>query len=412
MLALSLCWSPLGPLVAVLFPSRNNGSLLRWCVHLVVWTSLLGGLWYLNRLGGLERVLRSPWPTLHRTWLPLLGLLVYVLGWLSRGLWLSLRREPLPNLFVDADDAWRDARIAAERENISLLESPLFLVLGSLTDDLRRLLDSLGATCTSKRVDLPFHVFTQREAVFVVCDNHGQDETLAAARLQRLCQLLAHERTANLPIQGVVLVVPFQAMPVETLVAGMRDDLRIVQKATGLDAPLYLALSGLDAPSSGQAWFQRFPALPDLDPAEIPTMFHEGIDALCQGQIASEIRDQFHTDARLPENIGVYRRLHAMQAWRTRLSQLVVEGTQSDCSEPAKLVGCYFLPAGKTESQGSALAQALWTDLLTNQGATSWTAEAIDSHAERKRRTWIGYGAGLFGACIAIAGIGWLLLPR
>jgi hypothetical protein len=234
--------------------------------------------------------------------------------------------------------------------------------------------------------------------------------------LNHLCQLLALEREGNLPIQGTIMIVPFQATRsdagVGDLVIKMRNDLRVVQKATGLDVPVYLALSGLDTPSSSEAWFQRFPAFPDLDPAEIPAMFHQGIDALCQEQIAREIRDQFHIDASLLENIGVFRRLQAMHTWQDRLVRMVVEGTQSDFSEPAKLVGCYVLQAGKTESQNSTLAQALWNDLLINREATSWTAEAIDTHAQRNQRTWIGYGAGLFGTCIIIARVGWLLLAR
>ena len=48
-------------------------------------------LWQLNRWSGLDRLLRSPWPILHRVWLPLLAGAVYSLGWLGLGLWTSLQ---------------------------------------------------------------------------------------------------------------------------------------------------------------------------------------------------------------------------------------------------------------------------------------------------------------------------------
>src|ERR1022692_3810931 len=99
MLILSWCWSSLRQLAAIVYPWRGDANetapLLRWCLHLLLWTGLLAGLWYLNRWGSVEQALRSPWPMLHRAWLPLGALLVYVLGWLGRGLWLALTRETL-----------------------------------------------------------------------------------------------------------------------------------------------------------------------------------------------------------------------------------------------------------------------------------------------------------------------------
>jgi IcmF-related N-terminal domain len=422
---LSMCLSPVRELAAIAYPWRDDGkrsAALRWGLHLLLGSALLAGLWYLNRWGGLERVLRSPWPALHRTWLPLLGLLTYLLGWLSRGLWLSLQRDPLPSVWPDLNIAWQEARVGLKQANIDVETTPLFLILGPLTPDLRALLQAVGAAGVSQRAELPLHVFAHRPAVFVVSDSQAQlgrpspDANARAARLNHLCDLLARDRGTRLPIQGIVLAVPFAAVQSMTatrkVVAETQDDLRAVRQATGLEVPLYLAISGLDlriADAKGEAaWFMRFPPLPDLDPAEVHRMFQDGVDRLCLEQIAGEVRSHFQVEAdgrpaeALRENIRLYRWLAAIHAWRVNLGRLLVEGTRNEYSEPGMVAGCYVLPSGTAKS---ALAHALSVDLLAYQHTACWTAEARAAHARQRRRTWLGYGVGLLGLAASLAAV-------
>lgn len=423
----SWCWIPVQQVAGVVFPWRNDAKdavpLARWGLHLLFWSALGVGLWYLNRWGAFERVLRSPWPMLHRTWLPLLALFVYLLGWLSRGLWLSLARDPLPRLWPDLDAAWTETRSALEQADVNLGKTPAFLVLGSLTSELQTLLESLGASSLSARANAPFRVFTRREAIFVVCDSLSQLGTqgkprqrdAAAARLHYLCQLLARDRGTTLPIQGIMLIVPFAAP--RGLTSQMQDDLRVVRQATGLELPVYAAVSGVDTKSS-TGWYLQFPPLPDLDPAEVPTMFQEGIDWLFLERMTADVRAQFRLDSTTPEagilppalreNIRLYQSLGAVQAWRTRLKQVLLEGTQNEYSEPGMLAGCYFLPAGEAKS----LPQALWGDLLANQHNVAWSAETIALRALKRRQTRLGYGLGVLGVCASLAGVGAFLAWR
>jgi hypothetical protein len=448
MLLLSSCVYPVRQLTAIVYPWRDDGKAsavlrLRWCLHLLLWSSLLAGLWYLNRWGSLERLLRSSWPTLHHTWLPLLGLLVYLLGWLSRGLWLSLQRDPLSSVWPDLDVAWKETLTGLERAKIDVRTTPLFLILGPLTPDVHALLKSLGAACISQRANDPFHVFAQPQAVFVVCHRlsqlgmHGAAADVnepSAARLHHLGQLLTRDRAAQVPVQGIVLVVPFAATQsraaTRKVVAGTQNDLRVLRQATGLEVPLYLAVSGLDLQADGMnaaaAWFQRFPPLPDLDPAEVQLMFQEGVDRFCLEQIAGEIRSQFRLDLstsperkqpgelppNLRENIRLYRWLCAIRAWRTNLGQLLVEGTRNDYSEPGMVAGCYVLPTGGAKAQTAAMAKALTGDMLANQRTVCWTAETIAAHTEQRRRTWLGYSVGLLGVFAILAAVGWFFIGR
>ncbi len=417
---------PIRYLAAIVFPwqraTKDTAATAHWCLHVLFWTCVLAGLWQLNRLGGVDRVLRSSWPALHRAWMPLLGLLVYALGWLSRGLWLALQRDSLPSAWPEIERAWSETCAALDRASIPLRDTPLFLILGPLTPELQSVLLSRGAVAMAPQQSSPFHVFANQEAVFVVgskLTHLGESALPAEPRLHHLCKLLARDRGPEQPIQGIVLLVPFKdiqrAANMDNLVQIVQADLRIVRQATETEFPIHVVVSGLDpqaAPAPG--WFQRFPLLPDLDPAELPTMFQGGLDWLCRTRIATDIRAHFRVDVEptqdkvLPdavrENLGVYQRLSAVHAWRTRLGRLLAEGTRDDYSEPGMVAGCYFLSGDD--------ASALWSDLHAHQQTALWTAEAIAAHARRRRHIWLGYSLGMLGLCVVLAGLGWLLATR
>src|SRR5262245_10068815 len=61
-----------------------------YVLHFVGFVVVLLGLWWLNVVLDLDKVLRAPWPALHQFWLPILFLLGYALYWLGRKLWKLL----------------------------------------------------------------------------------------------------------------------------------------------------------------------------------------------------------------------------------------------------------------------------------------------------------------------------------
>src|SRR4051794_20728690 len=76
---------------------------LRWILHAAVVVLIVLGLWWLNTVYDLDKVLRSPWPLLHKVWLPLLFLLGYGLGWIAWFLWKYLGPEREAESYPDID---------------------------------------------------------------------------------------------------------------------------------------------------------------------------------------------------------------------------------------------------------------------------------------------------------------------
>jgi hypothetical protein len=394
-------------MAGIAFPWRatvnQDVSALRWCLHAALWLSVVATLAWLNRWSGLDGALRSPAPMLHRTWLPLVGVHVYALMWLSQGLWLALQRDPLPSDWLDLEAAWDQACAGLERAQIDLQATPLYLVLGPLTDDIRALLAALGTTPMAHRPNAPVHVWAQRDAVFVVFAGRVDG---SAEHLQVLCERLRVVRGGCPALQGIVLSIPFAALQsiagVQTVSAALRVELEVVRQATGLEAPLYVVISGANLSTTDRPWLQRFPPVPDLDPAEVPAMYRAGLDDLCVRQVGREVLARFRLDA---DNESLFAELRAFHASRARLVRFLVEGTGQECTEPGMVAGCYFLPGSSASTAWSALGQALLADLRMNHDCLAWTAEAITAQARQRRHAWIGYGVGLATLCLGFAGV-------
>src|SRR5437763_15212719 len=96
-------------LTTIFFPWQAATPGLRdWLLHGVVWGGLLLLCWLLNAWAGMERWLHSPWPGLHRAWLPVMGLGVYAMSCLGGRLWQALRSESATVAF-EVEAAWREA---------------------------------------------------------------------------------------------------------------------------------------------------------------------------------------------------------------------------------------------------------------------------------------------------------------
>jgi hypothetical protein len=427
--ALSWCSLPIRRAATIAFPwqpgaGKSGAALaLRWSFHVLFWTGVLAGLWYLNGAGGMERNLRSAWPVLHRVWLPLLGVLVYAIAWLGAGLWSALGRPPATAAWPDIDDAWRDARQALERAEIDAVRTPLFLILGPWPRELQAPLESLGASSLPLRATAPLRVFANRDAVYVVCERLARfaqeestdAETFRTDRLRHLCELLLRERAPALPIQGIVVIAPTDA-PAQRLLQACQDDLRDVRKATGLEVPLYLAVAGtapLANVGAGARWLQRFPPQPDLDPAEIITMYRRGVDNLCLTQLPLEAYTHLRPEPEaLAENLRTYQWLHSVHARRGWLEKMLAEGMLSDASEPGLVAGCYFLPTGLAEPQAVGLVRTLCADLQAHRRTARWTAETLARVEEERRRIRLGYAFGSLGLLLAIALVAGALVWR
>jgi hypothetical protein len=126
-------------LVAVLFPmflqarsgaAEATNPVGRWLVRGVLAAIGFWVLWLLNNseLIGLKYVTGK----LGEYWLPLFVLCLYIMIWLGWSLYrlLTMQVPTVGSPFPDIDAAWDQAVEALTRAEISLLETPLFLILG------------------------------------------------------------------------------------------------------------------------------------------------------------------------------------------------------------------------------------------------------------------------------------------
>lgn len=193
-------WAGLQGLGGVLLPMFSNvrlhgiANFLRWVLHFVMLAAVLVGLWYLNWYFDLEKVLRSPWPILHKVWLPLLFFLLYLLAWLAYGLWNLLGPEREAAEFPDIDAAWAEALRALGHASIGITDAPLYLVLGKPAGGEDSLFNAahlqLAVQQTPRRADAPLHVYANRDAIFVT----STDACLLSAQAQLVAE---HERTTS-----------------------------------------------------------------------------------------------------------------------------------------------------------------------------------------------------------------------
>src|SRR5262249_51092796 len=92
---------------------KRFSSAVRWVLHFVIVILVLVGLYWINQRFDLARVLNARVPgfpdIFYQFWLPLLGLLGYLLCWLVW--WLSRLLGPARETadFPDIDEAWGEA---------------------------------------------------------------------------------------------------------------------------------------------------------------------------------------------------------------------------------------------------------------------------------------------------------------
>jgi hypothetical protein len=150
-------------------PGMARGLL--WFLHFLVLALVLVGLYFLNQRPRVLEMLPVH-PRIKPFWLPILGLLFYLLCWLAWWLWQLLAVEEEPSHFPDIDEAWEAAKQALARAGLGLTELPLFFVLGRPDAGEPGM---MGAAKLPLPVngepggDAPVRAYAGRDALFVTC---------------------------------------------------------------------------------------------------------------------------------------------------------------------------------------------------------------------------------------------------
>ncbi len=171
----------IGRIWALIFPSFGKartslegwGRGLRWTIRIVVLAGILVGLWWINVRFDLSPQILAPTKRLRDFFLPILGLLLYILLWLAWWLWRLLGPEEATLDFADIDDAWKEALRALKQTAMDVSDAPLFLVLGRPAGSEEALFSAAQLGLLVKqapsRAEAPLHVYASRDAIYLTC---------------------------------------------------------------------------------------------------------------------------------------------------------------------------------------------------------------------------------------------------
>ncbi len=237
-----------------------------------------------------------------------------------------------------------------------------------------------------------------------------------SGRLKHLCRLVAQDRRPFCSLNGTLLLIPYAATDSDenatTTATLCRADLAAARAALQVYCPVLAMLCDLEnapgfrefvrrfpAEQRQRRLGQRFPLLPDLNPADTEAMLAQGIQWICRSMFPNWVYKLFRLERPNQEeavsvtdgNTQLYCFMSQMQLRQKRLSQLAVRGLLPDDGAPALFGGCYMAATGKDAANDQAFVPGVFRRLLENQNYLSWTDHALDEDARQQLWTTIGY---------------------
>ena len=225
-----------------------------------------------------------------------------------------------------------------------------------------------------------------------------QESARQRARLEYVCQLIRQARFPLCPINGVLVLLPFellQATQRETqqLEKTVRADMSCLQRELSIRCPVTALIVGMHQErgfrelvrrvgrerAAAQRFGRRF------DVRIIPSV--EAITALC-ALAAGVFEDWIHTLFReaealtRPGNLRLYGLLCKMRSSLSSvLTEVLVGGfshdpNSKDLPEPIPFSGCYFAATGETDDQ-QAFVRGIFEKLVEEQEDVEWTRQAL-----------------------------------
>jgi hypothetical protein len=216
-------------------------------------------------------------------------------------------------------------------------------------------------------------------------------------RLRYVCQLLRRERAPVCPINGVLVVLPFEflrnVMVAKDMPSAIRHDLRSIRDATRLRCPVTALVTGMERDSgfcelirrvgTSQARDHRFGR--GYDVGNPPTA--ENLDAFTAhacGTFEDWVYNLFRERGGLtrPGNEKLYAMLCRIRGQIVdRLRNVLVHGfgfdpgDKREAEKPPPFNGCYFAATGKEGTQ--AFVKSVFQKMLEMEEELEWTDEAL-----------------------------------
>jgi hypothetical protein len=256
------------------------------------------------------------------------------------------------------------------------------------------------------------------------------------ARLRHLCRMIARDRRPFCPVNGVLVLIPFQATSSDAdareAAALCQRDLDSVRETLQVYCPVFVMVCDLERapgfpeflsfyPEGQRRRFlgQQFPLAPDLDASARLRMAEKGahwignvlFPSLVYKNWGVDSPDGFETNEATARNIRLYAFLTQLRERQRRLARLLTRGVILQAQGPAMLGGCCFSATGRDLVREQGFANGMFRLLQENQNHVAWTDEALAIEADYGRWERLGY-AGLIAFLIGVIVIGFLFWPR
>jgi hypothetical protein len=143
---------------------------------------------------------------------------------------------------------------------------------------------------------------------------------------------------------------------------------------------------------------QRFPLLPDLEPALIESKIAESTEWMCEMTIPSWVYKLFRverpgTDSvhnAVEGNVRLFQFMYQMRDRKKRLARIVTRAAILEDKGPVLYGGCYIGGTGR-EAREQAFVPGVFQRLIVDQSSVSWTENALADDANYHRLTRLGY---------------------
>ena len=303
-----------------------------------------------------------------------------------------------PIVLDDPDALDRLGETAAEKPVVPPpLPPPIF---GTLRVDPASPLDDSGDAC-----DEPPDASGSGEDAVISLDENEKRE--AGDRLAHLCRRIRHARAPSCPVNGMVVLLPFQMVDqsehrVDVLLESIKTDLEVLRAGLRVRFPVTALVTGMEEErgfdelvrrvGEERSRNQRFGKGFGLD--NTPLIEHvEAAVRHAAGAFEDFVHFLFREEGGLtkPGNPELYALLCKTRGeFQDRLVELIAYsmGVEEEEEEPAGEIayysGCYFAATGETNAR-RAFVRAVFEKLLGEQRNVAWTAAAAHEDTVRRR---------------------------
>ncbi len=237
----------------------------------------------------------------------------------------------------------------------------------------------------------------------------------ASQRLRYLCKLIGRERRPFCPVNGLIALLPWEALegddPVKsaalaarTDLASARNGLRQCAPALGLVCDLEEARGfsefrgAFSAENLAARIGQRFPLVPDQPINEQPMLYESGANWLGERLFPGRVYQALQLDLRDARSLVARNLFHLFRQVQERLPRLgrllrtglpLPTGGPDGLDGPLLFAGCYLAGTGR-EPNHQAFTPGVFERLMENQGVVAWTPGALDDDVRYRRSANIG----------------------